>query len=162
LGLDIVRDVLPNIGPDWGFCISAPPSSDKTLVPVMIAALRVRSGGPAKRVDQALLTGLNSLAFALVVSYNQSHTDAMKLSTELQYKVDMKYLSNDKLFPAGCRPAFAFKDGYLVLASSPEAVKEFRSTKNGPETSAAETPLLRCSVKALRNYLKDHLDGLAV
>src|SRR5262249_27354759 len=101
LGLDVIHDVLPNIGPDWGFSISAPPSSEKTLVPVMIGALRVRSGGPTKRVDQALLSGLNALAFGLIFNYNQSHTDAIKLSSVLQDRVEVKYLSNDKLFPAG-------------------------------------------------------------
>ena len=44
---------------------------------------------------------------------------------KLNDKVEIKYLANDKAYPPGLQPAFALKGGYLVLASSPEAIRRF-------------------------------------
>src|SRR5207245_6085374 len=71
-------------------------------------------------------------------------------------KIEVKYLVNDESFPPGLRPAFALKDGYLVLATSPEAIRRFRGTPS--ETSArpiGEVPLLRLSLSGWCQFLRE-------
>jgi hypothetical protein len=161
LGRDIANDVLPALGPDWGFCILAPPPQDKGWFPQMIWALRVQPSKTKPPLDQALLTALNLLASFAVLGYNQEHASTpMKLEVADQDKVEIKYLVNDKLFPPGLQPAFAFKDGHLLLASSPEAIRRF-----GPIGTSLpaedEIPLIRLSLKDCRQYLNDRLEPMA-
>lgn len=159
-GLDMARDILPYLGPDWGFCITG--SSDpKVLLPMLTWALRVRPGPRKTPVDQALWGGLNSAALFAVFSYNNSRRpDALRLRSVMQDKVEVKYLENEKKFPAGLRPAFAVKAGYLVLSTSPEAVQDFSKGSSAAATSA-EVPLLRVSLRAWGNFLKARRAALA-
>src|SRR5262249_16622093 len=140
LGLNVLRDVLPNVGPDWGVCVlptatlSSPGPADEgktaqvdqAVWPQAVAALAVRPGD--KKVDQALLKGVHLAAGALVFFYNQSHSDdPIQLKNTVQDKVEITYLANDKLFPRGVQPAFTLKDGYLIVASSPAAIAGFKA-----------------------------------
>src|SRR5262249_8480801 len=58
----IVRELLPQIGPDWGLCVAAPPADSKAWVPQVWAALRVRPGESGTPTDLALLDALNFFA----------------------------------------------------------------------------------------------------
>jgi hypothetical protein len=154
LDKDVVKDVLPCLGPDWGLCLTAPASADKTWVPGAVFAVRLRPGDKPPLIDRAVLSAVNTFALLAVLDYNGKHTDRVSLKTEMQDQIEVKYLSNDQRFPPGFRPAFALKDGYLVLASSPEGIRRF-----GTMTAAApegELPLLRVSLKALARYLEAH------
>jgi hypothetical protein len=59
-------------------------------------------------------------------------------------------------------PAFAYKDGYLLVASSPDAIRSFgRAGSSDPVgASAREVPLLRLSFAALGQFLKDRQEAL--
>jgi hypothetical protein len=155
---DLVKEVLPFVGPDWGFCILAPSPADKTWVPHTIWALRVRPGS----VDRSLLNALNSFALLGVIAYNGSHPDQITLHALRQDKVEGYYLTNDQQFPPGFQPAFALKEGYLVVASSPEAVLRFSPAASiSPSPAAPDVPLIRISLKELALYLKTHRQALA-
>ena len=65
----------------------------------------------------------------------------------------VKVFSQDKLFGPGVRPAFALKDGFLLVASSPEAIARF-GAHDLPAVSKTETPLLRLSPIELSQLLK--------
>lgn len=165
LGKDVVKDVLPCLGPDWGFCILAPAPGVKLVLPQVIGALRVRPGNQAPPLDEALLNGINAFAMLGVLAYNGDHTDQISLKTATQDKVTVRYLVSDKLFAPGLQPAFALKDGYLLLASSPEAIRRFGA---GPSTAPAapaggEVPLVRLSLKEIARFLEDktHHEALA-
>jgi hypothetical protein len=160
LGKDVVKDVLPNLGPDWGFCILAPPLKDRGWFPHMIGALRVDPGKTKPPVDQALLNALNSFAVLAVLGYNKDHPDSpLYLKDTEQGSVPIKYFANDKQFPPGLQPAYALKDGYLVLASSPEAIRRFTSDETaGP--MGYEIPLLRLSLRDWRQYLAGYKEAL--
>src|SRR5206468_210244 len=54
---------------------------------------------------------------------------------------------------------YALKDGYLVFASSPEALRRFGPAA-AAKSSSGEVPLLRLSAKALHQYLTERRDGL--
>jgi hypothetical protein len=155
---DVIKEVLPFVGPDWGFCMLAPSPADKTWVPHSIWALRVRPGS----VDRSLLSALNSFALLGVIAYNGSHADQISLHPLLQDRVEGSYLTNDPPFPPGFQPAFALKEGFLLVASSPEAIRRFSppaaaSSRRG----TPEIPFIRLALKELALYLKAHREALA-
>jgi hypothetical protein len=148
LGLDLAKDVLPSLGPDWGLCITAP-ADKEVLVPHLTWALRVQTGPNKPAADKALLSGLNTLAFFAVFQSNH-----LQLKTVKQDKVEVKYLESDQVFPAGFKPAFAVKDGYLLLTSSPDAVKTFSKRSSPGATASGEVPVLRVALREWGRFLK--------
>jgi hypothetical protein len=153
-GKDFVRDLLPGIGPDIGLCLLAPPSSEKGPLPQGLLAVRVRSD---KGADAALLSMVDFYARLAVVTY-RGQGKAISLKSSRQDKVEVKYLDGEGVFPLGVRPAYALVDGYLVFASSPEALRRF-----GPARTAkapGEVPLLRLSARALSRYLTERREAL--
>src|SRR5262249_3451021 len=84
-----------------------------------------------------------------------------RLQTEQQTGVEVKFLVNDKHFPPGFRPAFALKDGYLLLASSPQAIRRFGQAKTDPTKVPAAGPWLRLSLREIARFLKDRASVLA-
>jgi hypothetical protein len=158
LGKDILNDLLANVGPEAGFCILAPPAEEKAWVPQLVAALRVRPGAAGAPADLTLLNALNSLATLVVFNHNGGQPGPLRLRTVLQDGVEIKYLLNEEKFPPGFQPAFALKDGYLLVASSPAAVRRFQTSAARPAT--AEPPLFRLSLREVTRYLKERRDPL--
>jgi hypothetical protein len=95
----------------------------------------------------------------LLFDYNQKHDDQIVLRDEAHDGVEIAYLTNDKLFPPGFRPAYAVKDGYLVVAGSPDAVRRFAAPSR-VEGTPGEATFLRISGSALREYLRAHRSEL--
>ncbi len=161
LGQSAVKDVLPNVGPDWGLCVTAP-AGDKSWFPHVVAAVRVSPGQKTPSVDAALWRTLDSYALLAVLDYNRQHKDQMTLKTEADGKSEIRSLVSEQLFPPGVQPAYALNGGYLVLGSSPEVVRRFAvavAPKNRPD--ASEFPLLRMSLKDLREFVKQRREPLA-
>jgi hypothetical protein len=168
LGKNAVQDVLPSLGPDWGVCVLAPRAGDKGWFPHTIWALRIQPGG----IDRALLNAVNSLALMAVFAYNGSHSD--QINFHPLDKMEGGYLSNDQEFPAGFQPAFTLKDGYFILASSPEAIGRFNLTQVPPSLTGkgagglgppaspgnSDIPLFRLSLRDLSKFLTDHQTAL--
>lgn len=149
-GLDVFKEILPNLGPDWGVCV-LPPAQGQTE-PQVLAALAVRPGNGAAPVDQALIRALNLFAGLAVLDHNKNRTDPIRLLTARQGELEVKYLAGGKTFPPGFQPAYTLKDGYLVAASAPEAIERFRAhaTKAAPR---GETPIVRVAPNALARLL---------
>jgi hypothetical protein len=146
--LDLFRDVLPNVGPDWGVCVLPP--ADGATYPQVIAALAVKAGSGADRLDDALLKVPQILADLYKV---KNPAAPPRIETIKQGKVIVKVLVQDGLVPAGVRPAWAVKDGFLLFASSPEAIARF-GLRDTAAPIKGETPLLRVSPLALGQFLK--------
>jgi hypothetical protein len=160
LGKDFVKEVLPCIGPDIGFCIYPPPAAGKDWCPQGFVAIKVSSGDPVAPVDRALLTGVNTLAMLAVVAHNTKDVDhPLTLKSVNLDKREIKYLSGEAVFPPGFEPAFGLHSGYLVAATSPAALKRFAP---GPPPTAANgaVPILRIDLRELREYLKAHSQSL--
>jgi hypothetical protein len=117
-------------------------------MPQVIAALAVRPG--KKQVDTALLRGIQFLAGLFLFEYNSRHPDD---PIRLRQDGDTKYLLSDKLFPPGWQPACTLKDGYLLIASSPDGIRQFRPGQRNVETGS-ETPLLRVAAAPLSKTLR--------
>jgi hypothetical protein len=106
-------------------------------------------------VDQALLRGVHFVAGLALFDYNRRHPDdPIRVSTLRQQNVDVNYLSNDKLLPPGFQPAWALKDGYLLLTTTPEAIARFRPAAEAP--ASTEAPLMRLSSVELAKLLRAH------
>jgi hypothetical protein len=154
-GLDFFKDILPNVGPDWGVCVL--PARQPQDVPLVLAALAVQPGARTAAVDQALLRALQLVAGLAVLDYNKNHPDAMRQLTVLQDKVEVRYLQCERLFPPGLQPAYALKDGYLLLASAPDAILQFR---RAAAPAAKDTPLLRISAHGLAALLRERREQI--
>jgi hypothetical protein len=71
----------------------------------------------------------------------------------------VKYLRSDKLFPAGFQPAAALKDGFMLLATSPDAIAGFRVTQALPQQTK-EAMLMRISAPGLATLLEQRRDHI--
>lgn len=160
LGKDIETDVLPYLGPDWGFCLLPPSEANKSWIPDGVALLQVRPDGKTPPLGQVLLGGMNTLASLAVFGYNGNHDRPIVLRTTMQGGTETKYLSGGDL-PAGVEPAYAFADDYLMFGSSPAALGRLHLHRTASNVDTTEIPLLRLSVRGLRRYLNAHLDTLA-
>lgn len=161
LGRNGFKEALAGVGPDLGVCVLAPPAGEKAWFPQTLLALRVRSGDKGAPIDQALLSAIHSYAMLAVVGYNRQNKDQLVLKSVQLDKLDIRYLENAQAFPPGLQPAFALHDGYLVLGSSPAAIRRFSAmTPVAPAIPAGEVPLLRLSLKDLRRYINTHREPL--
>jgi hypothetical protein len=160
IGRDILPAVFDALGPDWAIWAAQPANGDGFL-PVVFAALQVRTDGPAgpaaaKELAEAIEFGFR----AARVAYNVAHADQIELRQVADGNTTIRSLVNDKAFPAGFRPSFALKDGYLLLATTPEAIKAFRPPATAPKPGG-EALLARFSGTTARAYLLAHRTPLA-
>jgi hypothetical protein len=118
-------------------------------VPTVLVALAVKAGNADKPVDQALFKSVDF--FAKIAALQ--HPDAIRLQTMKQGKVEIKYLSSEKLFPPGFQPACALKDGFLLFATSPDAIADFRQRPPSAE-EPTESLLMRLSTPELAKLLE--------
>jgi hypothetical protein len=154
----VIKQVLSSLGPDCGLCVA--PAPDGKGFPHVIVALRLQRGKGPVPAEKALMKTLQVFAALATLEHNLRNKDVLRLKKVMQGPVDVRYFVNDKRFPPGVRPAFALKDGYLVLASSPEAIRRFASPAAAVPQDK-ETPLLRLSLKQLARLLKER-PGMAL
>jgi hypothetical protein len=153
LPIDPIKDVLPNLGPDWGVCIL--PSKDAQHLPQAMFALAVSPGSKEQPIDRALFKGAEFFATLATWEYNKNNPNAqLRLKTMKQDKVEVMYVDGDKIFPPGLQPACALKDGFLILATSPAAIADFRIPPKDA-APAKEAPMIRLSTQQLAKLL-DH------
>lgn len=161
LGADFTAQVLPALGPDWGVCLLAPPQGQPDWFPYLVAALRVRSSEADGGVLVQVRNAVHSLATLAVFAHNQGNKGSTVLRTQVRNGIEVWYLSNEREFPPGFSPAFACRDGYLVLASSPAALEQFGNRRPGAaRESGSERSLLKISFEPLARYLLDRKQAL--
>jgi hypothetical protein len=146
--LDFAKDVLPNLGPDFGFAVLPGKQSDP--LPQAFLALAMKSG--EKNIDKAAFETLQLLGNLALLEHNKTSADPVRFLAMKQDKIDVRYFDGPKFFPPGIQPAFALKDGYLVLATSPSAIAQFRVHEK--MLGSDESPLLRVSMFELSQFLK--------
>jgi hypothetical protein len=161
LGKDFVKEVLPCLGPDAGFCLYAPPVGDRAYSPHGFAALKVAPGDPDAPVDQAVFAGVHTIAILAVLAHNAKNPDhPLSLKSVTHDKHEVKYLAGDGAFPPGLQPAFGLNGGYLVVATSPEIVRRFAPAPSPTPAVGEGVPLLRLNFKEVREYLKGNRETL--
>ena len=84
----------------------------------------------------------------------------LTLKTTMSGKQEVSHLESQAL-PPGVRPAFALKDGFLLLAGTPEAIGRFFGSARRPRRFRKVTPpLLRVSFKAWRGFIQARRAGI--
>lgn len=158
---DFARDVLPVVGPDWGFCVLAPRASDKSWLPQSFFVLRIESARARRFLDRKLIDMLDFAARLAIFGHNSQHAEKpMTLKSIELNRHEIHYLASLAL-PAGVQPAYGLLDGYLILASSLDGVRRFTQTPAAPAASPnAAIPLVRVSIKDWRAYLKDRRESV--
>jgi hypothetical protein len=151
---DDLSGLLKGFGPDIGLCIAPPNPADKTWFPQAFLAVKTADGPEGKAAEEAALTGLDFLARTACLADKE-----LRLHKEVQGGITVKSLAHASKFPPGFRPAFAAKNGYLIVASSAATISRFDPPRTAA-TSADEVPLVRLSATAWRNYLKTHRDDV--
>jgi hypothetical protein len=158
------KNYLQDIGPDVGMVLFAPAAREKTWLPHAAFALKVAPGSdPARPTDEAIVTTLKSFALLAVVGHNQQHTDEpIEVTKVEQGKREVHTLVGDKAFPPGVQPSLCLTNGYLLLADSPDTIRQIADALAKPAKPPEGTavPLLRLSFKDLRGYLKEHREPL--
>ncbi len=163
LNRDLLGKILPQLGPDWGVCLLPPPPGSKGLLPQLLIALRVRQDPKEPSGEQELGKAVIAYAELLVNAFNQLHAATMGMQTVVQDKTEIRFLVEDTVFPPGFRPAFALKGGYLLLASSPEAIQRFSPTPSRrPLEAGEEVPFARFSPKVLADFVKSRSGPLCL
>ena len=162
LGGDLRKEVLPALGPDWGLCMTAPGAKEKGWVPHIIFALRVSPTKGTVPLDRTLFSSLDFAARLVVFGHNQNHPEQpIAFKTTDVDKHEVHYLEGDGAFPSGVQPAYALLNGYLVLSSSIDTLRQFAQTTPAAASPAdAPVPLVRISFKDWRAYLKDHREPI--
>jgi hypothetical protein len=162
LGRDRLPRVLDALGPDWAVW-AEPPAAGAGPLPVVVGAVRLRADGPrgaelTRAVERAVGFGFETAR----VAYNAKHADQIEIEDEQSADGRLVTLTGTKAFPTGVRPSFAVRGGFLVLSTSPDAIRRFR-----PPTDAAAAPangeavVARLSGTAVRSYLAEHREALA-
>ncbi|MFO0929541.1 MAG: hypothetical protein U0736_21355 [Gemmataceae bacterium] len=160
LGRDVVRDVLPAVGPDWIAYLTAPTESSKSLLPSLTAAIRLARGSEDDPLDATIVQAIHSFAQLGVLAHNKAHPDRpLTVRTTTRGGIRIRSLVGAEVFPPGVEPSFALKGGFLVVGSTPAAVVGLRVPTETPPVGAG-APLLRASVTELRAYLQAHRDRL--
>jgi hypothetical protein len=159
-GLDVFGQIVPNLGPDVGFAVFA--AENEKDVPQGIFALAVKPEPKNAPIDKAIQNWMPVFIGVMVFQHNSEHVGKppVQIRTERQGSVEVKYLAQDNVFPPGFQPAFAVKDGYLVLATSPKAIARFKS---GPAVPAVngEIPLVKISPVEMARLLRQRRDLFA-
>jgi hypothetical protein len=161
-GKDILKEILPQLGPDWVLYAVAPGAEEKSWFPHCLGAIRLRPGAGEVPTTVVVSNSLNSLATMGLFNLNGGHPGPFTLNCAMQDKIEVKYLVNEEQFPPGLQPACALKDGCLVLASAPAAIREFRpAAKHSAMPQNATVPLLRLSVREVVQFIKERREAIA-
>jgi hypothetical protein len=159
-GRDLLKEILPAVGPDVGVCVVAPPSEAKGWFPLAVAALRINAGADAAQpVDVDVLAAMDALARLFVFDSNQKRADHPFV---LKKANGVRFVAADGVLPPGVRPSFGLNDGFLLAGSSPEALAVVRDGLRGSAAtvSDAPTPIVRVSLKSWRRFLKERREPL--
>jgi hypothetical protein len=155
---NFVNDVLQYLGPDFGFCLTAPGAQDKGPFPQLLGALWVGAGKAEPPLDRTMLSAVQFLAQLAQFTHNTQNPDRPINLVQLGQQ-EIFYFAGDNVFPPGVQPAFSLRSHYLLLASTPDAIRRFGPPATGIDPKGP-VPLLRVSVVAWRAYLKDRREDI--
>lgn len=152
---DDATGLVKGFGPDVGFFIAPPSAGSTTWFPQMLFALKTAPTDDGKTAEASALAALDFLYRSACLSDKE-----LRQHKETIDGLPVKSLSHASKFPPGFRPAFAAKNGYIVLANAPATIQRFNPVTT-PARSTAEVPLVRVSASAWRTYLATHRDEVA-
>lgn len=156
IGKDRLPLVLKQLGPNWCFWAEPPRVELGHCLPEWTLAVQLGTTPPKPEVQRGLGLLLDYSAHQLRLQHNKDHADQIDFVDELLNGQRVKWLTAEKAFPVGLRPAYGFRDGVLVLGSRPERVATFQL-----QPSQQPQPLLRFSGEKFQAYLRSARQPLA-
>jgi len=156
LGYDLQSQLLPALGPDCLLYI-APPARERLLgLPDAVLAFRLHPTPELPHPEEAFTESLRTL-LGLVALARTNDGKPTALRTERDGAVKIVSLFHTQDAAVGIQPAAAVKQGCLVLALSPEAIRRFGTASSPQATSPSGVVNLgRLSVQQLlAAYLSD-------
>jgi hypothetical protein len=156
IGKDKLPLVLTALGPNWAAW--AEPPEPAAFLPTLMAVVELHGSGPERaQAEQALAEAVEYGFRTARVAYNANHTDQIEVKEQKDPRTGAVIVSlvNEKGFPPGFRPSFAVQHGYLVLASTPEAIHRF-TVPPPPARPNDYATVARLSGTACRAYLQNH------
>lgn len=149
LGMDVHKDILEKLGPDWCFYVAAPPSA--RVMPDVVLGMALRNHNA--EVEEAFGDSLRTLGGLLAMGRANEGKPTMLKRSRLG-DVRVTSIWSEAWAEAGLQPAGAIKEGCLVLASSPDAIGRFPQTKP-PIAKDGPVPLLKVSFTRAVAFLND-------
>jgi hypothetical protein len=150
LSSDNLDQLASGLGPDWGFWMAQPDDKEKTWVPQVGFALKIRDSEAGKNSEQKILEGMNQLSTFFKIGVR-----GIAIETTKQGQVEIRSIQREQ-FPKGFKPSYASKQGFLIFASSPSVIEQFDVGKSTPSAKEGEAPVLRISAKSWQEYLQKH------
>jgi hypothetical protein len=155
VGRDKLQLVLDSLGPNWAVWAEQPNKGG--VLPTLVAAVEISGdeGESRAKAEKSLLQAIEFGFNAARFIYNSKHQDQIEIREEKDPRTGstIKLLVNDKGFPPGFKPAFAVVRGYLVVATSPEAIKRFEVFATESPPNKGYSTIARFSGKQTRAYL---------
>ena len=155
LGLDLFKEVLPNIGPDWGVCMM--PSKDDKQIPAAIFSLAVKPGSKEKPVDAEIFKSVDFFAKLAVLK----DPNAIRFKNMKQGNVEVKYLEMDGYpgFQPACASRKASSCSRPRRPRSPTFVpaRPRRTSRRNRCWCAFSAPQLAKLLNQRRDYILDNL-----
>jgi hypothetical protein len=162
-GLDAAEEVLPAVGPDWIFFLAPPPAESKQWAPQGVFAVRLTEGKGDTAVDRTVFDILNRLVQFGIVAHNLNNPDETIMYRRMKADAqDIRYLESDTFFPTGVQPAITLHEGFLVVGTSPDVVRNYTaSLKKLVPAKDDSARLAWISFRALQSYIQSQMDPLA-
>jgi len=153
IGRSILKEVLPALGPDWGLYVVAPPSDSRELFPRALFALRLQT--PERDdLDETLLEAVHAWAQLAILAHNKLYPEQPARSRPRT--IDKSRVRVVEGLPYHLLPAYALRDGYLVITSHAEEIGRFKASKR---PAPRELPLLRVAFGPWREHLSQRREG---
>jgi hypothetical protein len=149
-----VLDALPSrLGPDWGVCVTRPVEGQ---LPAVTAAVRLADPPGQPPAAGKMFDAVHTLFTFAALGYNTRAAEPVTARSERQGDVEVRYFDGAGVARWGIRPAYAWKGGYLVVATSPEVVRRFTPPGDAPRPPAADqASFLRVALRGWAAYLRD-------
>ena len=147
VGKDKLPLVLDALGPDFAAWVVPPAAGARNALPTVVGAVKVQADGEkGASASKALVQSLEFGFQTARIAYNARHDDQIELREEKDGDVVIKSLTGEA-FPAGFRPCFAMKGGYLLVSTHPDAIRSFMAPTAEPKPGG-DVPLARLNATA--------------
>lgn len=156
IGEDVIKALPRQLGPDWGVCILGPNPGSKRHWPIALAAVKLSDSNDGPAVVARVMDGLNALATLAVVGFNSKNNESISLHAERQDSTDVRYVLPTTELAEELRPSFAWKGGYLLVASHTDGIRQFTPQATTSIASGGEASILNINLPAWTRYLREH------
>lgn len=156
-----VLDAIPTrLGPDWGLCVSVPVEG---RLPAIAAAVRLTDPPGEPPAAGRIFDAVHSLFTIAAIGYNSHAQAPLTARSERQGEIEVRYFDTASAAQTGFRPAYAWKGGYLVIATAPEVIRRFAppTEPKGAPASGAPASLLKVALRGWAAYLREQRDAAA-